>query len=77
MHGHLQKVDQPVLRKNINKSHVSGLLPTTYEKEKIKTKQVKQTKKKRVKWEMAQPENKESEPEKLRNGDVTSGKEGI
>ena len=56
---------------------MSGLLPTTYEKEKIKTKQVKQKKKKRVKWEMAQPENKESEPEKLRNGDVTSGKEGI
>ena len=57
---------------------MSGLLPTTYEKENIKTKQVKQKKKKkRVKREMAQPENKESEPEKLRNGDVTSGKEGI
>ena len=29
-------------KKNKNKSHMSGLLPTTYEKEKIKTKQVKQ-----------------------------------
>ena len=29
------------------------------------------------KWEMAQPKNKESKPENLKSGDVTSGKEGI
>ena len=52
-------------------SGLSGLLPTTYEKEKIKTK------KWNGKWEMAQLEYKESEPEKLKSGDVTSGKEGI
>ena len=55
---------------------VCCLLPM--KKEKIKTKQVKQKSEMgNGKWEMAQPKNKESKLEKLKSGDVTSGKEGI